>query len=919
VIKWPNRNRSKGNVVEIALQPDDTYDMTFYNGTKVVKAYHSVYADQLRELFEKQTGWFLSIGRPQRESVASDEPGAFDGQLSEMVWGSLRDVQASTKSEFVPALAGRHFFVELPSGKWSRTLDAPPKGAVHVRGRIYKIEKESPSGKEWWESACESSGAFGEVVLEDIGFDLAEAKGKGSYYEVDPEFVELHRGDMKDTIVKGVESEVNKALVARRDVVYVADDAGLLAAPDVMSAIKSMLNATVGRGEWKLDKIKSPRTGRPGWRITCTGDDEEEAVPGGTQKVATKAFLLLAKALPKAVLKTLAGVVRQGVDSDEFMLMQILKDGKAMFKHRTTRNYVMLDLNTGKLDVPVTNKNFFRGYFDESDDADPTDDGVVCEASINLGDSSFASSSGAYLPNVPSAQQKAFEVAIRKLQKVKWERDVRPGGGKPSWARWVGVPVKVKSSKINNLGSSFQVLVKELAKRAGYKHPEEYRVNLSPSMFGVYQTWVGDPVSAGLGDVSENENATKEEAPPVGGASKVGHDGLLGGDAETIGEGGGGDKKTWTVSIKSAGQEKYIGKVDATPAEVKKAFPRSTITGNHVLVFSESLEEADGGDKRMAGLVFKIIDMRGQKGFPEGDEGLVYHLKVEYKLKERYTGTEKKWKRQYLIRTDHKNQGWRVDDYGIGPSTPVDGIEGYYKTPEVAAKKLAAYLKGVQDKGVYVESIGGGHPREAAPDDVLEYEVYVDKDGYAHDDEGNREYVGRGRSGYYGGTSFAASGRGRMSGRSSSGWVDRTKEVPPTKEEQAMLDALKDEAEATKSSFMLSIYNQFRDAVRDHRGPVALSPKQKAAVVNALEKRGKYDEAKLFGGKGKPAAADADASGKVRVELLDKVLSRRPNDFLASIRDQIKAGRKLTDKQLSAVRHNLYKLGMKADADTFRE
>lgn len=116
-----------------------------------------------------------------------------------------------------------------------------------------------------------------------------------------------------------------------------------------------------------------------------------------------------------------------------------------------------------------------------------------------------------------------------------------------------------------------------------------------------------------------------------------------------------------------------------------------------------SLEEEA---KRMSGLAFEVIDMRGQRGFPEGDEGLVYHLKLEYKLKDKYTGEEKKWRRQYVIRTDHKNKGWRIDE--VAPPMPaeaVPGLESHYKTPQAAAKALAGYLKAIRDKGTYVESI----------------------------------------------------------------------------------------------------------------------------------------------------------------------------------------------------------------------
>ncbi len=46
------------------------------------------------------------------------------------------------------------------------------------------------------------------------------------------------------------------------------------------------------------------------------------------------------------------------------------------------------------------------------------------------------------------------------------------------------------------------------------------------------------------------------------------------------------EKKTWNVSIKTGGQEKYIGKVNATLDEVKEVYPHSVITGNHVVLFS---------------------------------------------------------------------------------------------------------------------------------------------------------------------------------------------------------------------------------------------------------------------------------------------------------------------------------------------
>jgi hypothetical protein len=62
---WPNRQRSKGNYVEITLTGRDDYDMEFFNvsmrGKKPVKKFRGIYADQLIPTFEGQTGWYLRM------------------------------------------------------------------------------------------------------------------------------------------------------------------------------------------------------------------------------------------------------------------------------------------------------------------------------------------------------------------------------------------------------------------------------------------------------------------------------------------------------------------------------------------------------------------------------------------------------------------------------------------------------------------------------------------------------------------------------------------------------------------------------------------------------------------------------------------------------------------------------------------
>jgi hypothetical protein len=73
-IRWPNKERSRGNVVVITLRPDDTYDMEFFNNEKSVKKYEGIYNDQLVDTFEKQTGWRLTLNPSMEAHDEPDEP-----------------------------------------------------------------------------------------------------------------------------------------------------------------------------------------------------------------------------------------------------------------------------------------------------------------------------------------------------------------------------------------------------------------------------------------------------------------------------------------------------------------------------------------------------------------------------------------------------------------------------------------------------------------------------------------------------------------------------------------------------------------------------------------------------------------------------------------------------------------------------
>lgn len=115
---------------------------------------------------------------------------------------------------------------------------------------------------------------------------------------------------------------------------------------------------------------------------------------------------------------------------------------------------------------------------------------------------------------------------------------------------------------------------------------------------------------------------------------------------------------------------------------------------------------------------------------------------------------------------------------------------------------------------------------------LLEYEVYVDKDGYAHDDEGNREYVGRRYHGQYMGASSVKK----------SGMFDdpKPRQEPPRAEPDArQVEALKKAIMIRPNEFLNSILSQVR------QGRI-LSDAQKKAVRQNFYKLRMKEEADLF-------------------------------------------------------------------------
>lgn len=118
-----------------------------------------------------------------------------------------------------------------------------------------------------------------------------------------------------------------------------------------------------------------------------------------------------------------------------------------------------------------------------------------------------------------------------------------------------GVQESVAEAKKPPLGSGerFKALSKELRQR-GVKDPDALAASIGRKKYGKAKM-------AKMAAAGRSESAVAES------------------DA---------GKQFWHVSAKVAGQEKFIGKVEATLDEIKDAFPYSSIQGNHVVVLSMS-------------------------------------------------------------------------------------------------------------------------------------------------------------------------------------------------------------------------------------------------------------------------------------------------------------------------------------------
>lgn len=186
---------------------------------------------------------------------------------------------------------------------------------------------------------------------------------------------------------------------------------------------------------------------------------------------------------------------------------------------------------------------------------------------------------------------------------------------------------------------------------------------------------------------------------------------------------------------------------------------------------------------------------------------------------------------------------------------------------------------------------------------ILEYEQYVDDEGYAHDDEGNVSFVGK----RHGGETYGLRGPvGRDIPR---------RNAPDPK----LVASIRGALNFKYNKFLASLLDQ----VERGRG---LTPKQVQIANKVLEQlREEYRKKKARERAAENPEVKVDnpteivpEAGAERSRALEKALSLRPNEFLASVLGQIRREEELTEDQKKAVRHNFYKIGMRREADLFR-
>jgi hypothetical protein len=168
-LKWPAKEKSKGNYVQITLRDDDTYDMEFSwvskdGSKKVTKTFEGIGAEGLRRSFESWTGWRLGMSEENGAPVV-DERLALKGWTELTVWGrdrsrdvwrAIQDVTKETKDKVVKKLRKdpgvlkkyTHLFVSEKKPSFSMRPSEFPPGVVVVGFEpVYESDDPGSSDK----------------------------------------------------------------------------------------------------------------------------------------------------------------------------------------------------------------------------------------------------------------------------------------------------------------------------------------------------------------------------------------------------------------------------------------------------------------------------------------------------------------------------------------------------------------------------------------------------------------------------------------------------------------------------------------------------------------------------------------------------------------------------------------------------
>lgn len=166
--RWPNKQRSKGNLLKVTLRGDDTYRVEFMNvsgyNAKVVKKHEGVYAEDLVDIFERQTGWYLRMGSEQRiASLHTARAKKKNKPLSQKDRMKIDKTKPKTRNTLMKDMAEGKLFGGGAAGKHhNRKRDV-------AKGRSRKPKHK----KDWSERAAHYP--FNRTTLNEAACRLANA------------------------------------------------------------------------------------------------------------------------------------------------------------------------------------------------------------------------------------------------------------------------------------------------------------------------------------------------------------------------------------------------------------------------------------------------------------------------------------------------------------------------------------------------------------------------------------------------------------------------------------------------------------------------------------------------------------------------------------------------------------------------